>query len=123
MNIKVRLTATQLDRLCALVPNLHDYLTADGRFSVSSRAYKLGMRLRSEITTLCNKVFIPYGKASSTLTLTDVEARVLVDRLEFAWEIASDNGEFDSNERRSARSYRAGITKIIEAAAKAGVIL
>lgn len=119
--VKARLTATQIARLRDIVPNIHDYFDhATGELSVGCNAYQFGMRTADELRELEAKLDAPRRGSAATLHLNEVEALVLADRLEFAWEIASDNGAYgDASEARKARSYRAGVNALRSAWIKA----
>lgn len=113
--IAVTLTRTQINRLSDVLPNNYDYVLADGTLDPTCCAYRLGMRNRDDLDELIKLVKI--GKANrKTLTITEVQARVLRDRLEMVYEIASDN-VYESGDEYDieARRYRDGMDRITAA--------
>lgn len=114
--IKFTLTRTQLNRLNRLMPNLLDYVDRFGEIEPGANAYRFGMRTLHDIDTVVALVRDHSKVTRKTIAATLPQALVIRDRLEFAWEIASDNGaDGDSDQARLARSYRAGV-KAIDAA-------
>jgi hypothetical protein len=116
--IAITLTRTQLNRLSDVVPNIRDYLDADGNLQDTCTAYALGMRTSAELEELI-AIAGPIRGPRRTIAVTPVQARVLHDRLLMVWEIASDNVCEDGDEFAiAARRYRDGMDRIDAALAK-----
>lgn len=118
-SIEITLTRSQLDRLTQVLPNIHDYVRADGTLDPGCEAYRLGMRTREELDALIGMVRHGNGNRR-TMPVTLVQAKVLRDRLEMAYEIAADNAGYVEGATAEARSYRDGMSRITAALAAAG---
>ncbi|HDS1003803.1 hypothetical protein [Stenotrophomonas phage BUCT603B1] len=112
--ITIRIASTVCQYVGSRLGNLHDYC-ADGLFDPRSNAYKLGMRTHAELEDLQRRwpTYGRSGHATRNVQLTRLQWLVIRDRIEFAWEIASDNGaDGDREAARFARTCRGNVKRI-----------
>lgn len=111
--ITISLPNSVIDYVGSRMPNLLDYINADtGKIEEGSNAYRFGMREGTELESLVNMFPISNGKRQK-FNVPELWALVIRDRLEFAWEIASDNAaDGDKQAARMALYCRSSISFI-----------
>ncbi|WQZ00895.1 hypothetical protein [Stenotrophomonas phage StenR_269] len=112
--MKISLVNSVLCYVGSNMPNLLDYIDANGKVGEGSNAYRFGMREGQEIRDVIAAFPTPNGKRQS-FEVNRVQALVIRDRIEFAYEIASDNAaDGDRDAGRMAVYYRSAIKHIDE---------
>lgn len=112
--ITIRIASTVCQYVGSRLGNLHDYCD-NGLLVEGSNAHKLGMRTQEEVHELQRQwpTFARNSGPTRTVKLTRLQWLVIRDRIEFAWEIASDNGaDGDREAARFARTCRGNVARI-----------
>ncbi|QVW29489.1 hypothetical protein [Stenotrophomonas phage BUCT603] len=112
--ITIRIASTVCQYVGSRLGNLHDYCD-NGLLVEGSQAYKLGMRTQAEVFKLQENwpTYCRNSGPTRTVKLTRLQWLVIRDRIEFAWEIASDNGaDGDREAARFARTCRGNVKRI-----------
>lgn len=112
--MKISLVNSVISYVGDRMENLLDYIDANDKVEQGSNAYRFGMREGQEVRDLIAAFPAPNGKRQS-FEVNRVQALVIRDRIEFAWEIASDNAaDGDRDAGRMALYCRSAIKHIDE---------
>lgn len=112
-HVTISLPNSVLEYVGSRMENLLDYIDVNtGKVEEGSNAYKLGMREGADLASLVAMFPASNGKRQQ-FNVPELWAKVIRDRIEFAWEIASDNAaDGDRNAGRMAVYCRSAIAFI-----------